>query len=384
LTDDAPESPDLASLIHEMARSYHFLGDLSQAESLCYQALEMASCVSAKRVEADALITLGVLRSVNTENAIAALNEAIAICQAEKLPVEESRAHMNLGASLGIFKANLRAGQEHFHRAAEIARQLGDHNIELLSLTFAAFISIRMGEFSKVEQIIAHLHEIRDQLVNPGTPGQNYQALQAYIKHATGNLEGAAECSRIMFRQAIDSGSAYEIIDISLSLCPLLVELGMLDEANVTIQHGLEAAEQVRDGRVRTRAVWAIVLARTGDFVQARQVYDKAEQIFAEHSRAWSGIFLSMAHADVLAAEKRWAESFAAFQESADLLVYAEMRFDRSIFLQDWAQARLQRGQPEDLERARELYNEALAEFEDMGSPGYVVRIQARLDELPE
>jgi tetratricopeptide (TPR) repeat protein len=89
-----------------------------------------------------------------------------------------------------------------------------------------------------------------------------------------------------------------------------------------------------------------------------------------------------MAHAHVLAAEKRWDEAFTTFQESADMLARAEARFERSLFLQDWAQVHVQRGQEEDLDRARELYREALSEFEDMGSPGYVKRIQARLDEL--
>jgi hypothetical protein len=50
--------------------------------------------------------------------------------------------------------------------------------------------------------------------------------------------------------------------------------------------------------------------------------------------------------------------------------------------LQDWASAHLQRGQPEDIERAKELLSGAQAEFKEMGSPGYAKRIQSRLDEL--
>ena len=42
----------------------------------------------------------------------------------------------------------------------------------------------------------------------------------------------------------------------------------------------------------------------------------------------------------------------------------------------------IRKAEPEDIERARELYREALAEFEALGSPGYVKRIQVRLDEL--
>jgi tetratricopeptide (TPR) repeat protein len=378
----APESPDLANMIHETARSYYFLGDSAQAEPFCRQALDMARRVSAKRVEADALITLGGMPSIKTEDAIAVHNEAIAICQAEKLRDQEARAHNNLGEILWLYEADFRAGREHYLKAAEVNRQMGDLSGELITLTNAASSSITMGEFSKAEETIAHLDEIRDQLADPGISGENYQWLQAYFEHAKGNLEGAAELSRVIFRQSMDSGSAWEILSASYFFSLLLMELGALDEAESVIEHGVKVADQIRAVRALARAVQVMVLARKGEFVQARRVYDKTERIFAEHSRAWSGVYLSMAHAHVLAAERRWDEAFSTFQESADLLAHAEARFDRAIFLQDWAQAHLDCGQPENIDRARELYREVLAEFEDMGSPGYVKRIQARLDEL--
>jgi tetratricopeptide (TPR) repeat protein len=382
LTVGAPESADLAELIHETARNYWFLGDPEQAESLCRQALEMARRVSAKRVEADALITLGILPSVKTKDAVAALNEAVALCQAEKLLVQEARTHNDLGFIFSLYEADFRAGREHFLKAAEIDRQLGDIPGELFTLTSGAWSSIMMGELSRAEQMIAHLDEIRDQLVDPGLSGNWYQVLQAFFEHAKGNLEGAAEGRKVIFRQTIDSGDTYQILEESIWFSHLLVELGALDEAGSVIQHGVKAADQFQGFRVQARAIQVMVLARKGEFVQARRVYDKAEQIFAERSRAWAEVWLSMAHAHVLAAEKRWDESFATFQKSADLLARAEARFEQSVFLQDWARARLQRGLPEDLERARVLYREALAEFEAMGSPGYVKRIQTRLDEL--
>ena len=378
----APESPDLADLIHEMARSYHFLGDPARAESLCYQALEMARHVSAKRVEADALITLGILPSVKTKDAVSALNEAAAICQAENLLEQESRAHTNLAFNLWRYEANFRGCREHYLKAVVLARQLGDLYRESFTLIYAAVTSITLGEFGRVEQMIEQIDEIRDQLVDPSISGQYYQGLQAYFEHAMGNLEGGAELRRVIFRESLESGSAFEISGDSEGFGLLLVELGALDEAESVIERGVEAADQSQFMRVQTRAVQVVVHARKGDFIQARQVYDKAEQIFAERSREWSGVVLSMAHAHVLAAEKRWVDSFAAFQEAADLLARAEARFTRAIFLQDWAQAHLERSQPGDRDRARELYSEAISEFEDMGSPGYAARIQAPLDEF--
>ena len=382
MTIGAPESPDLADLIHEMARRNWLLGDSAEAEPLCRQALEMARRVSAKRVEADALITLASWTTMKSEDSISALNEAVVICQAEKLLLQESRAQFNLGVSLSAYGANFRAGREHYIKSAEIDQQMGNLSGELLTLTNAAMCTITLGEFSRVEEMIAHLDEIRDQIVDPGISEQNYQELQADFQEAKGNLEGAAEICRGRFRQAIDSGSDSEIVGTAYLYPLLLLELGAQDEAELVIQHGVKAADQIQSLRVRTRAVQAMVLARKGDFIPARQVYKKAEQIFAERLRAWPGLWLCMAHAHVLAAEKRWDEAFSTFQEAANLLEHAEARFRRSLLLQDWALAHLDRGRPEDIERARELYSEALSEFEDMGSPGYVKRIQARLDEL--
>ena len=58
------------------------------------------------------------------------------------------------------------------------------------------------------------------------------------------------------------------------------------------------------------------------------------------------------------------------------------LRLPRSKLLRAWAEGHISRGEPEDMSRARELLEEARAEFEDMGSDGYVERIEAELQEL--
>jgi tetratricopeptide (TPR) repeat protein len=125
LTEGAPESAELAGLIHETARAHYFLGSADEALNLCNQALDMARRVADRQVEADALITLGVIPKLATDEAIAALEEAIEITQQEKLLREESRAHNNLATILVINMADFRSGREHYLRAAEIARAVG-------------------------------------------------------------------------------------------------------------------------------------------------------------------------------------------------------------------------------------------------------------------
>jgi tetratricopeptide (TPR) repeat protein len=382
LAEGASKSAELADLIHETARANYFIGQSVEAEPLCNQALEMARAVSAKRVEAEALTTLGILPHLSSDDAIAALEEAVSICQAENLLVEESRAHNNLGVAFVVNEAKFRASREHYLRAGEIDRQLGDLTGELFTLTNAASSSITMGEFSRAKETIEHIEELGEQLGDTGTARREFQALLAYYEQASGNLENAADKQRVLFQQAVDSGSAFEVLGGSFLLSLLLVELDAFDEAEAVMQQGVEAADQTRASRVLTRTILALALARKGDVERARQTYDEAEEIFAEHSRAWAGVLLRAARAEVLAAEQRWDESFAAFAEAADLAQIAEARFPRSDFLQGWARAHLQRGQPEDIERAKQILLQVQSEFEEMGSPGYVKRIQTRIKEL--
>ena len=60
------------------------------------------------------------------------------------------------------------------------------------------------------------------------------------------------------------------------------------------------------------------------------------------------------------------------------------MRLDHARTLRDWAAGHLARGEAEDIERARELLEQARSEFDDMGSTAYVERIDAQLKELSD
>jgi predicted ATPase len=382
LTKDSGESSELAELIHETARAHYFLGQSVEAEPLCEQALGMARSVSDRRVEADALTTLGILPHLKTEDAIAALEQAVAICQAEELLVEESRAHNNLGVILNIYAADFRSGRDHYLKGAEIDRKLGDRTGELFTRTNAASSSITMGEFARAREAIAELNPLRKQIEGSAASGRTYDGLLAYMDHANGQLETSIEQRREAHKQAIDSDATYDVLLVSLTSSMPLIQLEAYDELESMAQHGVDAAEQLRGGRTATHSVLAICHARKGRVEEARAVYEEAEEVFKEHSRAWSSSLLRRARAEVLASERKWEQSFVAFAEAMDLYAEAEARFPKAEVLLDWARAHLQRGQPEDQERARELMQEAISEFEQMGSPGYAQRVQTRLKNL--
>ncbi|MFV1859173.1 MAG: tetratricopeptide repeat protein [Anaerolineales bacterium] len=382
LTEGAPDGPELADLLHETARAHYFLGEADEAEPLCHQALEMAREVGARRVEAESLTTLGILPSMRSEDAIAALEEAVEICKAEDLLVEESRAHNNLSVMYFFGGADIRAAYEHYLQAAEIDRKLGDLTGEVFTLSNAASSSVLLGELSRAEELMGHIDELLEQLPDPQAAGRSYPAALAGFEHAKGNLAKAADLQREIFRQAKESNSAYEIATDSILTGLVLLELGELDEAEAVMREGNEAADKIRTVRVITRSVLSIVLAEEGDAAGAREVFEQAQTLHAEHSRGWSAVVLSMARSSLLAAEERWEEAISAFQQADRELGQAGAGFWRALQIRNWSRTYLGRGAAGDGGRAKELLQEAISQFKEMGSPGYVERLEAQLKEL--
>ena len=105
-------------------------------------------------------------------------------------------------------------------------------------------------------------------------------------------------------------------------------------------------------------------------------------EIQSEHNRGWSEIWLRIARAGVVTVEQRWEEIPEVFGEAADGLERAGARVLRTWLLREWAEAHLLRGEPEDVERAKVLFSEALSEYKEMGATGHVERVRARLDEI--
>ncbi len=384
LMEGSEESAELADLIHETARAHHFLGQSRKAEPLCRQALEMARRTADRRVEAEALITLGVLHGISSQEAIGALEEALRICQAEGLLLEESRAHNNLGGVYLSHTAATRAAREHFLKAAAIDRQIGNLPGELFTLTNAASTSIDMGELSRAEELVEDLDRIFEQTEEAGEARKNYRALLAHLEHAKGNLDSARDMLRSQLEQVKASGSNVELIGPAMGLGWVLIGLGSYEEASAVIRQVVEAADEIGSVQVFTRVFLTIALAEQGDVDRARQTVDQAEELFAEQALPSSEMLLRLAQAVVLAAEQRWTEAFEAFGDATDRVTRAEVRFPRIYYLTSWAAAHQRRGQVEDLVRARELLQEAVAELEAMGSPTYARRIQTRLEALQQ
>jgi tetratricopeptide (TPR) repeat protein len=382
LAEGAPESGELAGLIHETGRAHHFLGSSDEALKLCGQALETARRASARRVEADTLITLGIIPSLSTEEAIAALEQAIEISQKDRLLFEEARAHNNLGVVLDLNRADFQSGRKHYLRAAEIGREMGDLGAELFAYNNAISSTVSLGDLPEAERMIAHGRQLYEQLVDPGAAGENYLAEINSFEFTKGQLERAVVGRRALLQKATESGSVFDSAGHGFFLGLILIELADYDEASLVLNETIIHADKARWLQVPPRALLAIVYARQVLVVRAREVLDQAGAIFSERSQAWAELILSWSQANVLAAEGQWDEAFRTFEDAAAKLAEGGFRPTHAAAMRDWAEAHLARGEPADAQRARELFGLAISEYKEMGATGYVERVQARLAEL--
>ena len=382
LTEGAPDSGELAGLIHETARAQDFVGASEKALGLCNQALEMARRKSDKRVEADALITLGINAKLSTKNAVAAFEEAIEICQSERLLKEESRALNNLAVVLSFSLADFRTSEGHYLKAAEIAREMGNLGGELFAYNNAISSTITRGVLSEAENMLVYGQEIYDRLEEPGAAGSNYLDAVYQFELEKGHLDQALAGRREQLARARVSGSDFNLGGATFFIGVVLAEMGELDEAGVLLTESIAASDRADFARTFPRALLAVVLARQENVEQAREMLEEATSINSKKPQVWPETILSWARAIVLAAEKRWPESLEAFQESAAMSAEKGARPNQARVVRDWAEAHVARGEPDDAARAVELLNEAISIYEDMGSPDYVERIRSRISEI--
>jgi tetratricopeptide (TPR) repeat protein len=374
----APESPDLADLLHETARACFFNGLPDEAASLCRGALEMAERLGAVRVHAEALTTLGVLPGQSHEEAVSTLTRAVELAESQGLLAQAARAHNNLG----ILLADFQAAREHFLRAAELARQRGEIASELLCASNAAHRSLLLGDLAAVEKALPSLRQLLAAAEKPGRMPTLLRRQELMLQRYRGELTEAIEGLRSLRTEARAAGDLEALARLNgeLALGCIWEEVGEEEEIEAIVQEALDLDERGMETATQARIGLSVRRARQGELEAARHLLVEAQELAAGFW-VWEP-YLKWAGAHLAAAEGRWSEALAAFETAVDLLSRAKMRWYRARYLVDWAEAHLARGESGDHQRAQELLREAEAEFEAMGAPFYVDRIRRRLEDL--
>jgi tetratricopeptide (TPR) repeat protein len=376
--EGAPDSPDLADLLHETARAYHFNGVPDKAAALNQRALEMAERVNAVRTQAEALITYGVLDGVTAEKAVVALERAIAIAQAHQLPETESRARNNLAIMLGVYQGKTRAAREQLLAAAAIARTLGQSAQQLFFQSNATGWAIGHGELAVAAAEIDQMRELSLSIPSGSTSQVVFGRLLGDLLKAQGRLEQAAEHYRGVLQRAREGNLLQDIWFLGCSLADTLLRLGRPAEARELLTEAVEIGDKI-GGREYPRILLAMLHAKQRENEAAQTRLREAEAEAEKNPSALAAAILTEARGQLAAATGDLDQASAHFEAASNQYTAMGMRLDRSVSRSAWAEILVEGGRSADRERALELYREAIAESDSMGADGQVERLRARL-----
>ncbi len=382
-TSGAPESGELAGLLHETARAHIFHGSTKEALSLCQRALEIAHRVGDRKVEADALITYGIHPDTSIAEAIETTEQALQIAEREGLFREAQRACLNLGVYAEVNFADFRRGLAYFMRAAENARRIGDANNELLAYDHAIDSFSTLGDLAQGQALLLRAGDVLQQIADPGMPGKQFFSALQSLDFARGDLDSVISNTRASLQRAAHAETKSDLTVFLFALCQALIETGEYDEAISILGEAVATSDRSpAPARDFMRHTYAFALAARGRHQEARAQLARAAEDLQVRPRVWTQMSYDWAAARLLASEGHWQEAFNAFSVAATNFQAKGLRPDHGRTLKDWAEAHLRRGEPGDVVQARELLGAALAIQQEIGATGHMERLRARLAEL--
>ena len=387
---DMPKNPSKAMLIHEVARAYHFNGYPEEAEPLCRTALEMAAEVGAVDIQADALTTFGVLPNVTKEEALESLARAVELAESNGLMEIATRANHNLGVMSAEHLGDQKASRDYYLHAAELAQQRGAANEEIFSLISAAGVSLVLGELNTGREIMERIKEIKKTLLDLSQVNLEFAGIEFGLNFLQGEFEAALGIIRAAREESRQRGDLQMLHNYCTSQADVFLVRDYVQrvedwsEAIDAAKEGIEISNKGISRSLQSHKQLAVISIRTGKLEEARRIQSEARQLAGDSPTLWNKQALLEIEREMAKTESDWQAALDAADEASKQLANTGMRWPWAYALVEWAEIHLARGEAMDFERARTLFREALAVFEQMGSLFFVDLIEDRLRDLRE
>jgi len=378
----APESSDLAFLIHETARAYHFNGVPIPSKILCMQALEMAERLDYVEVQADALTTLGILPDQSPQESIDALKRAIDLAESSGLLIIASRAHTNMGSMVKAYFGDLEGARFHYQRALDIARMRGVVQEELFALETLVGVSLEKGEVQTVEEVLPVLERLIGELTNPASALTIYHFIKSVLYFWQGAWDEALNLMRENRDIVRRSGDLQNLLNINMNFVGTILEkskfgLGVdWSEAESALEESLTLCERGLGDLNMPLCYYAFVRLEQGKVSEAEAYFSQTSTNGSKQSIIWSQILINWTRAEIAGVKRLWHESDLAFEQAYNLIKQFDQRWFKGRIAIGWAEMLIAQGDPASLERARGLLVESYVSFATMRAPCYLERVE--------
>lgn len=375
--EGSPESPDIAYLVHETGRAYLFNNQPEKAKSYCEQALEMARHLKAYDVQAEALATIGILPTIKPQQAIAALEMAVKISEANNLFGPASRAYINLAAVIDTL-GEIRLARDYRIRAISLGHKTGGVADEMIINQTIANASLWLADFDDARERMATMR----QQIRRNEAYLNEDALNLLLLEATyARLKGDFTLAIDRFTELIDRSRQINdrerILQANRLLAEIIIEPHLLEEQDrnkTNLDIALSMMSAVKDSSgdsqqpstVPSLCLLSNIQALKGNLEQSAQALEGATGLYRTQPAMQDRVHIVLAQARLEKARGNLDQALEHLENSVRMLERMEGRWWQARIGLEMGIMTLQRNEPEDIDQAQNLFREALSLFKDL------------------
>jgi serine phosphatase RsbU (regulator of sigma subunit)/class 3 adenylate cyclase len=373
----ATESSDIAYLVHETGRAYLFNDQPDKARSYCEQALEISKRLDAFDVQAEALATIGILPTIKPQQAIAALEMAIKISEANNLYGPASRAYINLAAVIDNL-GEIRLARDYRIRAINLGHRSGGVADEMIINQTITAASLWLADFDDAKQRIALMRQsIRQGDAYLDENNLNLLLLEGTYARLKGDFTLAIERFTDLIDRSRQTNDIERIMQANRLLAEIIIESHLLEEEkrNVTnldialsmISESLTSnPEKSSPGNVAAQCLLANIYSLKGQTEQAEKALANANSLYRNQPVMQDRVQIILAQARLKIARGDLNQALEYLHNSIEMFDRMEGRWWHARIWLEIGIVYLNRNEPEDVDQAQNMFREALAEFKDM------------------
>ncbi len=373
----AMESPDVAYLLHETGRAYLFNNQPEKARSYCEQALEISKRLEAFDVQAEALATIGILPTIKPQQAIAALEMAVKISEANNLYGPASRAYINLAAVIDNL-GEIRLARDYRIRAITLGHKSGGVADEMIINQTIAAASLWLADFEDAKNRIALMRQsIRQSDAYLDENNLNLLLLEGTYARLKGDFTLAIERFTDLIDRSRQTNDVERIMQANRLLTEIIIESHLLGKENRNttnldialsmMSESLKTGEEHQTtASVAAQCLLANIYALKGDISQAESALASANTLYRKQPVMQDRAQIILAQARLQIARGNPDQALEHLHNCIEMFDRMEGRWWHARVWLETGILYLNRNEPEDIDQAQNIFRESLAEFKDM------------------
>ena len=381
-TERNAPSEGLAKLLAATQRMYHSLGEGEIGIEYNKRALEMAEALDLRHIKAYMMLILAIMHTGSYQEVIDKLKENAAYAEENQLIMRSMYAYGALGWHQWLYFLDYQGAQESYAHSIELAKKIGMRAREIQNKIDLIWMKILMGQLHEAKSMLDGLRENFHEITPGSLAYREVLTFEVCLTAYQGDFEQAIEEYDTLKAEFYPDDDP-EIVKILIIKMIPLMRLGRFEEAEKLAELTVSLNDRgLGDANNFGRSMLTQICGLAGKKEKTQRVFKEIEDKTGEVEKSsvyQSNYLVAKAHA--LAAAENWEAAFETFETYMEDIV-PEHRHMRADVTEQWGDVHLMRGLPEDVERAKEYYAQAMTEFVDMGADAWAEHIGKKLEGL--